>query len=223
MVPSLRYVAPFVTYLVGVTLIASFPSRYPVLYTVVVGVTALVSWQLLGKEGPIRPHRRVFDAVVVGLIGIVIWIGLCNLGLESRIASYLPEWLQPADRVGFDPHAELSGPLPIGLFVAVRLVGLAMVVPLVEEVFWRGFLLRWVISDRWQQVPLGAFQWKSFWVVTLLFAAAHPEWFAAAAYCALLNGFLYWKRDLWSCIVAHGVSNLALGIYVLTVGAWELW
>jgi membrane protease YdiL (CAAX protease family) len=59
--------------------------------------------------------------------------------------------------------------------------------------------------------------------VTILFALAHPEWVAALAYCALLNGLLYWRRNLWDCIVAHAVSNLVLGIYVLATGNWMLW
>lgn len=64
---------------------------------------------------------------------------------------------------------------------------------------------------------------KSALIVTLLFALAHPEWLAAAVYCTLLNGLLYWKGDLWNCVVAHGVSNLVLAIYILFTGSWELW
>jgi membrane protease YdiL (CAAX protease family) len=59
--------------------------------------------------------------------------------------------------------------------------------------------------------------------VTLLFTAAHPEWLAAAVYCAILNGLIYWKRDLWSCVVAHATSNLLLAVYILTTATWELW
>ena len=62
-----------------------------------------------------------------------------------------------------------------------------------------------------------------FLIVILLFTVAHPEWLAAAVYCALLNGLFYWKKCLWCCIVAHSVSNLVLGAYILTTGAWWLW
>mgnify|MGYP002683041209 CR=1 FL=1 len=92
-----------------------------------------------------------------------------------------------------------------------------------EEIFWRGFLLRWLTNAEWEKVPLGRFSGMSFLLVTLLFTLAHPEWLAAAVYCALLNGFIYWKQDLWSCVVAHGVSNLLLGLYVLTTEHWWLW
>jgi hypothetical protein len=59
--------------------------------------------------------------------------------------------------------------------------------------------------------------------VTLMFTLAHPEWMAAAVYCVLLNLLLSWTRDLWNCVVAHGVSNLVLGVYVLWTDSWELW
>jgi len=145
------------------------------------------------------------------------------LHLEERMASLLPAWLRPGERSGFNPFQELSHPLAVWGFVVVRLVGLAVLVPVVEELFWRGFLLRWIISPDWEDVPLGKYQVTSFVLVTLLFTLAHPEWLAAACYCMLLNGLMYWKRDLWDCIVAHGVSNLVLGAYVLSTGAWWLW
>jgi CAAX prenyl protease-like protein len=108
-------------------------------------------------------------------------------------------------------------------FVAVRLVGLALVVPVAEELFWRGFLARWLLGPDWQTRPVGQFTPVSFAIVTLLFTLAHPEWVAAAVYCALLNGLAYWTRDLWNCVVAHAVSNLVLGGYILTTGDWKLW
>jgi ABC-type spermidine/putrescine transport system permease subunit II len=70
---------------------------------------------------------------------------------------------------------------------------------------------------------LGRFGVRSFVAVTVLFAVAHPEWLAAAVYCVLLNGLVYWKKDLWSCVVAHAVSNLALAVYILTTESWWLW
>ena len=160
--------------------------------------------------------------MIVGLVGIAFWIGLCRLHLEEQAAHYLPTWMQPK-RAAFDPFQNITGPIMRWAFIAVRLGGLVILVPVVEELFWRGFLLRWFIAPDWQQVKLGQLSVASFVIVTLLFALAHSEWLAAAAYCGLLNGLLYWKRDLWNCVVAHGVSNLLLGIYILSVGDWELW
>lgn len=221
--PTPAYIAPLAVYLVGTSLAASWADYYPAAYAGVVAVTALVTVWALRQITVIRPHRRVGLGVLVGLIGIAVWIGLSRLGLEARLTESFPNWLQPQSRVGFDPFSELSRAEYSWAFVLVRMVGLAVLVPIAEEVFWRGFLLRWIISDRWREVPIGQFELKSFLIVTLLFTLAHPEWFAAAVYAILLNALLYWTKDLWQCIVAHAVSNLTLGLYVLHRGAWELW
>ncbi len=217
------YVAPFVLYLLGTSLASQVPESYPAAYLAVVIVVGAVAWGLLRGRRIIVPHGRVAGAVVAGFVGIALWVVLSELRLEDRVASLLPEWLRPGERRGFNPFKELTHPLAVWGFIAVRLIGLAVLVPVVEELFWRGFLLRWIISPDWEDVPLGKFQVTSFVLVTLLFTLAHPEWLAAACYCMLLNGLLYWKRDLWDCIVAHGVSNLVLGAYVLSTGAWWLW
>ncbi len=221
--PTAAYIAPLAVYLVGGSLAASQPEFYAPAYALVVAATAVVTGWSLRQITVIEPHARVLPGVIVGLLGIVAWIGLSHLGLESRLTANFPSWLQRQQRVGLDPFSEFQRPELAWVFIAVRMIGLAVLVPVAEEVFWRGFLLRWTISERWRDVPVGQFEWKSFLIVTVLFTLVHPEWFAAATYAVLLNGFLYWKKDLWQCIVAHAVSNLVLGVYVLRSGAWELW
>jgi CAAX prenyl protease-like protein len=103
------------------------------------------------------------------------------------------------------------------------MLGLVVLVPLAEELFWRGFLWRWIQNPNWTEVPLGQWHWPSFVGVTLFFTAVHPEWLAAAVYGALIGLLWCWKRDLWQCVVAHATSNLVLGIYILTTSSWHLW
>jgi CAAX prenyl protease-like protein len=217
------YVVPFVLYLVLTQLPAALPQYYAGLYSAVVVIVGAVTVVLLWGRGLLQPHRRVLAGVVVGLVGIALWIGLSSLNLERRWIAYLPTSLQPSDRPAFNPFESIPHPVACWAFIGLRLLGLVVLVPVVEELFWRGFLLRWLISADWQRQPLGRFMPFSFVGVTLLFTLAHPEWLAAAVYCALLNGLIYWKRDLWNCVVAHAVSNLVLAIYILTTGNWQLW
>lgn len=217
------YVVPFVRYLLGTSFAARVLSLYPLLYTAVVALVGIITWLLLRRRRIVVPHWRVAAAVVVGLVGIALWIGLSEWRLEEQIAPHLPGWLRPGKRSEFNPFQELTQPLAAWSFIAARLIGLGVLVPVAEELFWRGFLLRWIISPDWQDVAVGKYQPTSFLLVTLLFTLAHPEWLAAACYCMLLNGLLYWKRDLWNCIVAHGASNLVLGVYILVTGSWWLW
>jgi uncharacterized protein len=213
------YILPFTLYLIGVNVAAWLPDVYPLAHVGVAALVGVATWVLLRGQRVFRPHWRVGEAVLVGLVGIALWIGLSELRLEQL----LPSTLRPQPRVGYNPFQHLAHSWTIGTFVAVRLIELVVLVPLAEEMFWRGFLLRWLTSAEWEKVPLGRFSGRAFLIVTLLFTLAHPEWLAAAVYCMLLNGLLYWKKDLWCCVVAHGVSNLVLGLYIVMTGAWWLW
>jgi CAAX prenyl protease-like protein len=219
----LPYIVPFLLYLVLTQFPPLYPESFAWLYTAVVVLVGLVTIGLLAGRRLLQPHVQVLSGVAVGLLGFVLWIGLSHLNLEHRVAAVLPGWLQPKERAAFNPYESLVNPTSRWGFLAVRFAGLVLLVPVAEELFWRGFLLRWLISSNWQQQEIGQFTWFSFTGVTLLCALAHPEWFAAAVYCSLLNGLLYWKRDLWNCVVAHAVSNLVLAIYILATGHWELW
>jgi CAAX prenyl protease-like protein len=218
------FFVPFVLYLLGTSVVASLGvAWYPIGYAGVVAVVGGVTWFLLRGEKVLRLHANVWLGVLVGVVGIAVWIGLSHLRLEGWLSQWLPEFLRPGDRVSYNPFVNLKSGLAIWSFLFVRVLGIAILVPIIEEVFWRGFLIRWLIDPDWEKVSLGTYTLSSCMWVTLLFAVAHPEWLAAAAYCLLLNGLLYWKRDLWLCVVAHATSNLLLAAYVLATGAWWLW
>ncbi len=220
-------IIPFVIYLVGTSFLGRLSREaYPFGYAAVAAASMIALWFFLrgdARRSILPVHSRIVWGVIVGVVGIIYWILLSHLHLEQWLTSGLPASLQIPPRASFNPLDEFSSTAAKVAFVSVRLFGIAVVVPLVEELFWRGFLLRWVIDPEWQRVPLGEFTWKSYLTVVALFTLAHPEWFAAAGYCLLINGLLYWKKDLWLCVIAHAVSNLILAIYVLVTGHWFLW
>jgi len=220
----LPYVLPFALYL-GLTYVVGMEdlkAHYAWLYGATVLLVGAVTTGLLYRRGLLRPHARIIPGIVVGLVGIALWIGIYNLGWDQYLAAHLPTLIQPRPRPGFDPFSVLEQP-SAWAFIAIRMVGLAVLVPVAEELFWRGFLARWLLDPDWQKQPLGRFTPVSFAIVTLMFTLAHPEWLAAAVYCALLNLLIAWTRELWNCVVAHGVSNLVLGIYIVATWNWELW
>jgi CAAX prenyl protease-like protein len=140
-------------------------------------------------------------------------------------------WILPqevfhfAPRVdGFEPHFFGAGPSH-AISVALRFVRLVIIVPLLEEIFWRGFLLRYLISQDFTRVPFGAFSWKSFAIVTVGFCLEHSyeDYPGAIVAGALYNLVAYQTRSLSSCVVAHAVTNLLLGIYIMRTGQWGFW
>ena len=217
------YVVPFVLYLVLTAVAGRMGAGYAIAYCAAVCVVAVATWRLLRGRQILQPHSRLIAPVVLGVIGIVLWIVLSSLQIDQAISTNWPSWMQPQPRAAFNPFVELASPAAAWCFITVRLVGLVVLTPIVEELFWRGFLMRWIDTPDWEDAPLGVFHVRSFVVVTLLFTAAHPEWIAAAIYCVLLNVLIYWKKDLWSCVVAHAVSNLVLALYILTTASWWLW
>ncbi len=109
----------------------------------------------------------------------------------------------------------------------LRFVRLVVVVPLVEEIFWRGFLMRFVIADGrpFWQVPFGKHDWRSFGVTTVAFMLVHQkeDWLGALIFGGLMYFLCVRTKSLAACVGMHAVANLALGLYVMKTGQWGFW
>lgn len=217
------YVAPFALFLLLTALEGRPELRpwYPWVYAAKIAV-ATAAWWYYRDFYPAYSSKGLLPGLVVGVLGVVCWIVVARLGLERVLAEYAPSVFGGA-RVGYNPFEEIASPAGRWAFIAVRLFGLAVAISLIEEVFWRGFLLRYLISEDFEKIPIGTYTPMSFATATILFAAVHPEILAALLWGAAINGLLYATRNLWSTIAAHATTNLLLGVYVLWRGAWELW
>ena len=153
--------------------------------------------------------RDLLYAVGIGVLVFVLWI---HMDWDFAVMG---------DRDAYNPRT-LPGPW-FYLFIAVRLFGAAMVVPVFEEIFWRSFILRYIINPNFTAVRLGAFTWPSFLISAALFGTEHNLWLAGITAGLLYNLLLYKTRSIWMCIIAHGITNLMLGIYVLMTGEWAFW
>jgi CAAX prenyl protease-like protein len=131
----------------------------------------------------------------------------------------------PPRRSGFDPEVFAGQPALYWGTVIFRFLRLVVVVPLVEEIFWRGFLLRYLINEKFTEVPIGAFSWLSFGVVTAAFGFTHSreDWIAALVTGALYNLVAYRTRSLAACVVAHALTNLLLGAWIMATRQWGFW
>jgi CAAX prenyl protease-like protein len=152
-------------------------------------------------------------AVAMGVAVLFIWIA--------------PQlWLGfPARGHGFDPTFFGASGWAFDVTVVLRFLRLAVVVPLVEEIFWRGYLLRFFVAEPFTAVPIGTFSWRSCLIVTAGFCLEHQpaDWPAAIAAGALYNLVAYRTHSLSACVLAHAATNLLLGIYVMRSGQWGFW
>jgi len=100
-----------------------------------------------------------------------------------------------------------------------------IVAPLVEEIFWRGFLLRYLIRENFTEVAVGTFSWFSFFVVAVAFGFTHSraDWIPAMICGALYNLVAYRTRSLASCVLAHATTNLLLGLWIMQTRQWGFW
>lgn len=132
-----------------------------------------------------------------------------------------------ADRKqGFDPGI-FHNPAAWWTSLGFRFLRAVVVVALVEEIFWRGFLMRFVCDwegDYWKQ-PFGRHHWRSYFIVTLLFMAAHApvDYAGALIYGSLTYVLCVWSKSLGACIVMHATANLLMGIYIISSGNCGLW
>jgi CAAX prenyl protease-like protein len=218
----IAYVLPFVLFM-AITAVEGRPelqAHYPIVYTAKVVLVALgLAWSW--KRWPRFETRGLTLGILLGAVGLPVWIALSKIELANVLPEAFAGYLS-SSRTGFDP-AGFSCETCKYSFVAVRLVGLAVVVPLMEELFWRGFLIRFLIAEPFQKVPMGTYTPMSFAVVTLLFVAAHPEILAALVWGAAINLLLYRTKNLWACVAMHATTNALLGAYILSTGAWHLW
>ncbi len=193
---------------------------YPYTYTVTIAVTTFLV--LLFGWGYFRaPFRVSWLSVVVGVVGVVVWIGLSYLdehylGIGNRLSG---------GREAFNPFEELKDhPNWMRQFVGIRFFGLVILVPLIEEFFVRGFLMRYVDDPDWDEVPLGQAKLGGWLTPTVYGVIAHmTEPLAALAWFSLVT-WLYKKTgSIWDCVVAHSITNLLLGLYIVKFEAWHLW
>ena len=150
-------------------------------------------------------------AILIGLLVLLIWI------LPEE---YLPQF---GKHTGFNPYAFGWSHAAVISLIAVRIIGAAVVVPIMEELFWRSFFMRYLIDKDFRNVTPGAFTWFSFIGVAVLFGLEHYRVFVGIAAGVIYNLLMIRQKKLGGCIAAHAITNLGLGIYVLYTESWMFW
>ena len=209
-----RYAAPTVVFGLLTALEGTAPqSLYARLYVIKIAAVTVTLWLCRSTFRDIKVSSRgVGLAVVTGLVVVVTWVGLDKWIPYPHFGS----------RTGFDPYS-LVDPTRRAAFLAARLYGLVVVVPIMEELLLRSFVIRYASDPDLSHVPVGNYSPLGFWVVVGLAAGSHPEWLSAIVANVAYNLLLGRTRSLFTTIVAHSVTNGALGVYILTTHDWVFW
>jgi len=223
--PVYARVAPFAVFLILTSCQGLFgeASRYWFYL-----VKTLVGFGLIWAMRPLVSEMRWklrWEAVVVGAAVFVVWVGLSSewvtqpgvwvkLGL-SKSAAEAPKW---------NPHLQFGdGSALAWLFIVTRVAGSAIVVPPLEEVFYRSFLYRYIAKADFKSAPLGQFAWTPFLLTAAVFGFVHREWLAGILCGLAYQGLVIWKKRLGDAMVAHAITNFLLGLWVVWKGAWQFW
>jgi uncharacterized protein len=217
-------IIPFMAFMVLLALRGALPEDgswgidprwvYPITVIVVAGLLWFYRRYYIELDFRFAEHRISWSeaglAILVGLAVFFIWIQLDQpwMRLSEPTATFRP----------VDAQGQLIWPL-----VAMRWVGAALLVPVMEELFWRSFLMRWLEQPQFIQVLPKSVGLRALLMSTFVFTLAHTLWLAAII-AGLAYAWLYIRTGkLWTAVIAHAVTNGALGIWVVLTGQWAFW
>lgn len=199
----------------GITMIeGEMPDQYVWLYFIKVALVVLAlvwarrSWKDVKWDPKVLPL-----AIGMGVLMLALW-----LGIEEYV-----KYPHMGERSAYDPYEKIPEDGLRSAFFAVRFFGLVLLVPFMEELFWRSFGLRYASTPDWERVPIGMFNAQGALLTCGVFALAHPEWLVGLIFAAGMTWLVWKTKSVFACFVAHLVTNLGLGIYVVTQGAWKYW
>lgn len=180
--------------------------------TLAVAALLVLGWRQYGElaRQTLPSPGQWLLAVVAGLAVFALWIRLDA------------PWMTLGEPTAAFKPVDADGRLDLTL-VAFRLAGAALVVPLMEELFWRSFLMRWVQHPVFEGVDPRRVGLRALVAATFVFTLAHTLWLAAVI-AGLVYALLYVRTGrLWVAVIAHAVTNGALGVWVVLTGQWQFW
>lgn len=217
--PAVARILPFAAYIAFLVLGQQLAAAYPQwdlrwLYAAQVGVVLatllLFARHYVELADPAGVGAR--DWLLALAAGTAVFVAWVNLDLP---------WARTGDGSGFDP-SRADGSLDWTL-VAMRLFGAAVVVPVMEELFWRSFILRWIAQREFLRLVPAAAGLRALLASSLVFGVEHDLWLAGIL-AGLVYGGLYMRSaSLWPPVAAHALTNLLLGLWVVATGSWRFW
>jgi CAAX prenyl protease-like protein len=217
--PSLPYLAPFLVFVVLLLVAPRLPMDPRGLALLRAVILAAVLWVCARRVVSLRATRWV-TSISLGIGVFALWVAP-----DVFLPAWRGHWLFSNGLTG-----SVEGVLPEAarhdaLILTLRCFRAVILVPIIEELFWRAWLPRW-LEDRedFRRIPLGQYTTASFALTALLFASEHGAlWDVGLAAGLLYNWWMRRTRSLGDVILAHAVTNACLSAYVIARGSWEYW
>ena len=212
--PAVGYVLPFFAFIAMLMVNHVLPVPQALRFLGIVAVLAIFSRGLL----PTRASRLA-ASVGLGIAVFFVWVGP-----DLLFPGYRHSILFSNAIVGHPEGSTAVSEKIDRVFLLFRVLGSVITIPIIEELFWRGFLMRWIVDRKFLSVPIGLYNAEAFWITAVLFASEHGSFWDVG----LLTGVIYnwWAirtRNLTDCVIAHATTNLCLAIYVIGWDQWQYW
>jgi CAAX prenyl protease-like protein len=210
--PVQARVAPFVIFLLLTFCQGKFGAASA--YWFYLAKTLVGAWLIFKMRPHVAEMRWAFswEAVAIGIAIFGIWVGLDG---------HYPQWKHPS--TGNPNEAFGANSLLPGFFNIVHILGMTLVVPPLEEVFYRSFFYRYIASPNFLAVPLNRFVPLPFVLTVAFFGLAHPEWLPGLICGAAFQWLVIRKNRIGDAMTAHAITNFLLGIYIVWSGKWYMW
>jgi CAAX prenyl protease-like protein len=216
---TVAYAAPFALYVAMMAAERTLGLPVQFTYPLRVAVVAAIIWVFSRRVIGPRPTAPL-ASVGIGIAVFLIWIGPDVIFGPAWRHFWLFENAITGTATTSIPHAAQRTPV----FLVIRVLGSALLVPILEELFWRGWLMRWLIRTDFQKVQIGAYAPVAFWITAALFAAEHGSFWEVGLLAGVVyNWWVVRTRNLADAMLAHGVTNGLLAAYVLLYGQWQYW
>ena len=186
---------------------------------IIVPVALLILWKHYTK---IRWDHWLLG-IVFGILGLVQWVGMEKL-LMSQDWLFWTRMSRNVVAEAFNPFEHFDSPGAMWTFIAIRWAAASLVVPVMEELFWRDFLWRSIAAPNdFKLAQVGEYDRNALLLVPLFFATVHVQWLTAIVWGFMVSLLLLRTKSLGACIIMHGVTNFFLGVYVLHTREWFFW
>jgi len=204
----LKYIVPFIAYILAIPLSNIIFKNLYISYIIKVLLTGILLIFYFKKYKEIKKFKLSILGIITGIIIFLIWISIEAFYKRIPTSIYNP----------YDLGNNFFIPL-----VLIKLAGMVLIAPLIEELFTRSFLIRILINTEYEKVKIGKFTWLSFIITVLFFGFSHSMWLPGIITGIILNLLLYKTKDLSACIQSHAVANIVLAIYVLITQNFMYW
>lgn len=214
--PAVPYVLPmavFLGFLFIQDLLAPIGSlEFPLRVVILSAVLWVFSRQVISFR-----CERPWASILLGVVVCALWVAP-----DQLFPGYRGHWLFSSfGEVKTSIDAKLLGDPMVLFFRSIRAV---ILVPIIEELFWRAWMMRWLIKPEFTTVPLGAYSAQAFWIVAVLFASEHGPFWEVGLLCGIIyNWWMVKTKSLGDLILTHAVTNLCLSLFTMYTKQWQYW